>query len=94
MKQIYDFETENPPILNERMIKNKIEKRRLQRQTALVALAGILMGIAMIMLGCFVYAEYPVLAVVCFAYVIIAATGSGVMAVVCSRKEGLLLWRI
>lgn len=91
MKQIYDFNSENPPVLNENMIRNEVERRRLQWQTAAVALAGILMGVVIVMFGCLVYTEYPAVAIMCFAYVIISATGGAIIAVICSRKRGLLL---
>ena len=89
--QIYDFEKNSPPILNERMIEREIEKKRLQRQTALVALAGILIGVVMVMLGFMLFKDYKWLSIICFAYVIISAAGSGVMAVVFNRKGGLLI---
>lgn len=41
MKQIYNFEQAQPPVLNERMIRLQLEKRRLHFQTALIALASI-----------------------------------------------------
>ena len=45
MKQIYDFEQYNPPALNERIIREKIEKKKLRLQTVLIAFAGILIQI-------------------------------------------------
>ena len=43
MKQIYNFEQHKPPVLNENMLRAELERRRLRWQTALLALAGILL---------------------------------------------------
>ncbi len=91
MKQIYDFEAENPPVLNENMLRNKIEKCKLQRQTAVLALSGILMEMVVLLLGLVSWKEYPVLGIICFVYVIVSATGAAIMSVIFSRKEGMLL---
>ncbi len=91
MKQIYNFDAENPPILNENMIKNVIEKQKLQRQMALLALAGILMEIVVLLLGFLSWGTYPVLGVICFVYVIVSATGAAIMSVIFSGKRGVLI---
>ena len=51
MDQIYDFEQHSPPILNENILRAKLEKQKLRRQTALVAVAGILLQIVMLLFG-------------------------------------------
>lgn len=89
MKQIYNFEQHNPPVLNENMLRAELERRRLRWQTTLLAAAGILMLIVMVMLGLVAYEVYPLLTVVCLTYVFISTTGSGVLAVVVTRKGGL-----
>ena len=45
MKQIYNFEQYTPPVLNENMLREELEQRRLRWQTALLALAGILLQV-------------------------------------------------
>lgn len=92
MKQIYSFDSENPPILNENMINNIVEKRRLQRQTAVIALAGILMEIVVLLLGFLSWGTYPVLGIICFIYVIVSATGAGIISVIFSKKRGVTVW--
>ena len=89
MKQIYNFEQIQPPVLNERMIRLEIEKHRLHLQTALLALAAVMLLIAMTLLGFFAYESYPLIALFCFAYTVISATGGGVLAVIFTRKGGL-----
>ena len=91
MKQIYDFEQHQPPVLNENMLRAEAERRRLRWQTALIALAGILMQVLLVALGIFVQFDYPVITVICFAYVVLSTTGGSVLAVVCTRRGGCLL---
>ena len=93
MKQIYSFEQVQPPVLNEKMIRSKIEKRSLHLQTALVALSAILLLAVMILLGLFAYETYPWIALFCFLHALVSATGSSVLAVVFTRKGGQLIWK-
>ncbi|MDO4582295.1 MAG: hypothetical protein Q4B96_06925 [Bacillota bacterium] len=91
MKQIYDFELNSPPVLNENMLRQKAEERRLQWQTALIAAAAVLMQVVIVLLGFSAIDFYPVLTALSFIYVIISTTGYGILAVVCTRKGGNLL---
>lgn len=88
MKQIYDFEQNKPPVLNENMIRAELEKRKLRWQTALLAVAAFLLQIVMILLGLVTSVDYPWIAVGCFGYVVFSITGSSVIAIVYSRKGG------
>ena len=89
MKQIYNFEQESPPSLNENMLRAEAEKRKLRLQTSLVAVSGILLLAVVVLLGLFVYGSYPYLALLCFLYALVSATGGSVMAVVFTQKGGL-----
>lgn len=88
MKQIYDFEQHTPPILNEQMLRAELERRRLRIQTTIAVLAGFLLMIAAVLLGYSAIDWYPVLSVSCFGYIITAATGGGVIAIIYSCKGG------
>ncbi len=88
MKQIYNFELQRPPSLNENMLQAEIEARKLRWQTALLAVAGILFQVVAILLGWSAIDWYPWLTVLCFCYVILSATGCGVVAIAYSRKGG------
>ena len=85
MNQIYNFEQHKPPVLNENMLRAELERRRLRWQTALVAVAGTLLLIAAAMLGFLVLEDYP-----CLAYVLFSATGGSVLAVVVTKKGGVI----
>lgn len=90
MKQIYDFEQYNPPALNERIVREESEKRKLRFQTALIALAGILIQIVVAILGFEIMEEYPVITIFCFLYVFLSTTGGSVLAVVYAQKGGMI----
>lgn len=91
MNQIYNFEQHNPPVLNENMLRAELEQRRLRWQTALIAVAGILIQVLLILVGFVTKNEYPIITVVCLIYVVISITGSSVLAIVYTRKGGLTI---
>ena len=76
------------PVLNEQMLRAELERRKLRIQTAVAVLAGFLLMIAAVLLGYSAIDWYPVLSLLCFGYIMIAATGGGVIAIVYSRKGG------
>lgn len=88
MKQIYNFEKHNPPILNENMLRAEQERRKNHLQTVLLFVAGLLLQIVVLLLGYSAIDWYPWLTVFCFGYVIISTTGGGVIAVTYTRKGG------
>lgn len=91
MKQIYNFEQHRPPVLNENMLRAELERRRLRWQTALIAVAAILVQMIIMFVGISAIDFYPLLAAASIGYVIISTTGCGVLAVVCTRKGGISL---
>ena len=91
MNQIYNFEQHKPPVLNENMLRAELERRRLRWQTALIAVAGILIQVLLILVGFVTKNEYPIITVVCLIYVVISITGSSVLAIVYTQKGGLTI---
>ena len=89
MKQIYNFEQHTPPVLNENIIRSEIERRKLQWQTTLLVLAGILIQVVVALFGYSAVDWYPWISVFCFVYIVISIIGCGVVAVVYSRKGGI-----
>lgn len=88
MKQIYHFDTKQPPILNESMLRTELAKRQLRRQTTLATIAGILTQVAILLLAVFLADTYPLLSVCCVVYVILSATGGTVVAIVMHSHTG------
>ena len=48
MKRIYNFEKSTPPVLTEQMLKERSERRRLQRQTFWLYFASALVYVGML----------------------------------------------
>lgn len=90
MKQIYNFEQHTPPVLNENIIRSEIERQKLQWQTTLLVLAGILIQVVVALFGYSAIDWYPWISVFCFVYIVISTTGCGVVAVAYSRKGGII----
>lgn len=87
MKQIYNFEQGNPPILNEKMLQRECEKRKLQRQIVLLAVSSMLLILCMVLMAFRIYIFMPVLSVICALYVCAAVTGSCVIILVFVQKR-------
>lgn len=92
MRQIYNFEEKNPPVLNEAMLRSMAAKRRMRRQTAVLALAGILMQICLLLAAFLLYVLNPVLAAAAIVYSCGAVSGAGVIALVYVKKRRSYTW--
>lgn len=90
MKQIYNFESKNPPVLNESMLRAELEKRKLKKQTILIAVCGIVSMLLLLILSVFLAEVEPVLAGICMTYVILSLTGSVVLAILMHSKHSIL----
>lgn len=90
MKTIYNFEAHTPPILTETMLQNRLEARKKHLQTILVLLSGVLMQVAIVLLGALAAPRSPVFALLCLVYVLISTVGGSVIAVIFVQKGGRL----
>ena len=90
MKQIYNFEAHEPPCLNERKLQTELERRRLNLQTALIALSGILMQAVLVLLAFILREAYPLLTAMCLGYTVISVTGGSILAILFAKKGGVI----
>ena len=60
MNQIYNFEAKEPPVLTESMLRAELVKRRIRRQTAIAAVAGILIQIVFLLCAVLLAKEYMI----------------------------------
>lgn len=88
MKQIYNFECIDPPIINENMLRTEQEKRKVTVQTTIAAIGSLLLLAVIALLGSITYELYPWITAICLIYIIISVTGSSVIVVTCTRKGG------
>lgn len=90
MKQIYNFNGATPPILNENMLQAKLERRGSRLQIGLLVAALVLTHLIILVFGLVAYAVYPVITLLCLGYDLILTAGSGLAAVVYTKKGGLI----
>ena len=91
MKPIYDFEQMNPPVLNESMLRAELEKRKLKKQTTLIAICGIISMLLLLLLAIIIAEAEPLLSGLFITYVIISLTGSVVLAILMHSGHGRLI---
>ena len=85
MKQIYRFDSAQPPALSEKKLRLKIERRKAQRQTVLLALAGVLINWCLIITAFVLYPVNSVFSIACTAYICVAMCGGGAIAAVYTK---------
>ena len=86
MKQIYDFEQFEPPILNQTILEEKIQEKRAARNAILAAVAGFMMQLLILVAGFVIYEKYPILTMLCVGYVIFSIVGGSVISIIYSKK--------
>lgn len=87
MKQIYRFDAYPPPRCSEAWLRDRLAQRRQRRITILLALAGVLLQAAMVLLGVLLWPDLPIFAASLILYPLLAAAGGGTLAVVYAQKE-------
>lgn len=93
MKQIYNFDREQPPVVTESMLRDLEESRRVRRQALLVGAAGVLMQIALVITALLMWEIAPWLSLGCIVYVLMSLLGGGTIALIYRRKGGELKWQ-
>ena len=91
MKQIYNFEAVQPPVLNEKMLQIELERRKTQHQTTLVALAGMIAQLCLLFISILLLPVNVTLAIIGFAYVCVSLSGSSVIMIVFTQKRRSLV---
>ena len=87
MKQIYNFEKNNPPCLNERYLRKEAERRKLQRQTILLTIASILSQMVVLLFGILMWQIQPVITFVCILYVLTSTLSGSVLMIAFTKNR-------
>ena len=82
MNTIYTFDEHTPPALTERMLRDELARRTLRRQTRLLRIASLLVSLCFLLCGVLLISEYTVLAIACFAFVVLSLAGNGIISFV------------
>lgn len=93
MKQIYHFDHTPPPELTSKMLQAEIERRKIRRQTTVLAISGVLAELCLLITALILQPVNAVLSAVCFAYTCIAISGGGIIAIVFIHKRRNFLWQ-
>ena len=88
MKQTFDFEQFDPPILNENILRRELEKRAERRRVILLTVAGALFQAVLILLGLLCWSTLPALTLTCIGFSIVSMVGSGVIAIIYAQRGG------
>ena len=86
MNKIYRFDDSSPPVLNEKMLRALIERRKTQRQTVLLVLAGVLVDICLAFMAIALYPINLYLSIACMCYALFALCAGAAIAAVYSTK--------
>ena len=87
METMYHFEAHRPPPCSEALLRRRLEQRRRRQMAVLLAVAGILLQAAGVLLGLLLWPDVPVLAAALLLYPLLAAAGRGTIATVYAQKE-------
>lgn len=86
MRQTFDFERFDPPVLNENLLRRELERRAERRRTVLLAVAGALFEAVFVLLGVLSWYAVPALALASISFAVISVVGSGVIAIIYVQK--------
>lgn len=87
MTQIYDFDAGTPPRVTEAQLRERLERRRLRAQMAVLVLAGVAWQVGILHVGRVALAWDVALSAACFGYTALAAVVCGIAVVVYSRRS-------
>ncbi len=93
MKQIYCFDGVQPPAICEKTLRAEIERRKMKRQTALLALGGMLAEVCLLITALLLQPVNAVLSMIFITYVCVAMSGGGVIAIVFIHKRRNIIWQ-
>ncbi len=88
MKQTFDFEQFDPPILNENILRRELEKRAERRRTILLTIAGALFQAVFILLGLLCWNTAPALTLAWIGFAMVSMVGSGVITIIYAQRGG------
>lgn len=92
-KQIFDFEAVPAPVLTARMLREEQERRRLQRQTALLMIGAVFAELCFLLAGLLLKDIYPMAAAACVIYALCSSVGGGAVAAVFHVRRREILWQ-
>jgi len=90
VKQIYRFDTLDPPCLNEQILQKEAQRRKLQRDTILITFSATLIQLVVVLFGIYFLEVQPLISLTCIVYSLTATLSSSVITIVFTRKRRFL----
>lgn len=87
MNQMYHFDSFYPPVLNEAMLRRKLERRREQRAIAAAAVGGVLTLFCLLALAFLLFPIAPRAAMLLSVYLTLSVMGAGVVTLVFAAQR-------
>ncbi len=91
MKQIYDFSKTCPPVLTEKMLQEKMQKKQQERTIFLVLLSSLLTIFCLYLISARFFSRMPLLSAAVFIYVCTAVSVLCVLLLFISQKRSFEL---
>lgn len=86
-KNIYDFESAEPPALSERELCDRLEKRSAKRAAIILVFANLPVYAAALLIAARAYKTDPLVSLFCVCFVVFIAVSGILCATVYSIKE-------
>jgi hypothetical protein len=87
VNRIYNFEAKEPPFLNEKMLREKMKRRKTRIMSVLLACAGFLSQLCILIIGLITLENFPILSFFCFLYLVVALSGGCAVLIVFNRER-------
>lgn len=87
MKQIYDFSNVQPPVLTEKMLTQKLEQKKLNRQITAVSLGSIFSLLCLFFTAVKLLPLYPLLSFIFIIYLCASVSGGCILILFISKKR-------
>lgn len=87
MKQIYDFSNTHPPVLTEKMLAEKLQKKKQEKQIFLVLLSSLLTILCLCLISARFFPQLPLLSTVLLIYVCASVSVLSLLLLFISRKR-------
>lgn len=80
-KQLFDFEKSQPPMLNEFMLRQESEHRKLMKQIRILRISAVLMALCLALFAFFVAPKSIIIAIASIIILCVSMIGYGVITI-------------
>ncbi len=92
MRQIYNFEAKNPPVLSEAKLVEEIAKQNQKKQMTMLFVSGMVIQLVILLFGVMAFDFYPIITMGCVVYALLSVAISGIMASIYVKREERVIY--